>query len=429
MAEDKQREEQEFSFVKEKIKHQPIYQNRMFRKAVFSVCLSIVCGLLACFVFVLAMPWMEERFGQEEAAEITIPPEEELPVEEEPEPLIPESPTVTEQIIIEQPQDLEIDDYTAFYKKLQEVTEAAERGLVTVTAANSDVDWFNQSYESQNQVSGLLVGNNGVELLVLTTYTAIENADRLQVTFAENSTLEAALKNYDRVTDLAVISINLAEIQASTLNYIKMAELGSSRALYAGEPVIAVGSPAGVPGSVIHGNLTVANYVTGVVDGEYHLLITDMDAALGSSGVLLSLDGKVIGLLENQYEHADNGNVLTAYAISDMKTVIEHLSNSKDLVYMGVTGANVTSSIADLQGIPTGVYVTGVELNSPAMNAGIQPGDVITEVSGQLIYQLSDIQTILLKFSREQVIEVTVMRQGKEGYQELICSVALEQLK
>lgn len=431
MAEDKQRNEKEFSFVKEKIKHQPVYNNKMFRKALFSVGLSVVCGLVACFVFVMAHPWMKETFGKEETTEITIPKEEEPPQEnvQPEEPVEEEPPTVTEQIIIEQPQELEVEDYAALYKKFGKIVEEAERGLVTVTAANSDVDWFNEIYESQQQISGLIIGDNGVELLVLTSYSEIEAADRLQVTFAENSTMEAALKNYDRVSDLAVISVNLAQMQEATLNYVKTIELGSSRTMYSGEPVIAIGSPAGVPGSVIYGNLTVANYPTEVIDGEYNLLITDIQKSSGSSGILLSLDGKVAGIIEDKYRHSGNGNVLTAYGISDMKHVIEHLSNSKDLVYLGVTGANVSAAVAEEQEIPVGVYVTGVELNSPAMNAGVQPGDVITEVSGQLIYQMSDLQTILLKFSREQVIQVTVMRQGKEGYQELICEAALQQLK
>ena len=68
-------------------------------------------------------------------------------------------------------------------------------------------------------------------------------------------------------------------------------------------------------------------------------------------------------------------------------------------------------------------------MNSPAMSAGIQAGDVITQISGQAVTSLAGIQEILLKFSRQQVIQVTVMRQGKGGYQEISCSVTLEQME
>jgi len=223
--------------------------------------------------------------------------------------------------------------------------------------------------------------------------------------------------------------VNLADVSENTLGHIAMASLGSSRSVRPGEPVIAVGSPVGVTGSVLYGNLTLTDYKTSVIDGEYSLLITDMVRTADSSGVLLNLQGQVIGLIENKYLSTGNQNMLTAYGISDIKNVIEHLSNSKDLVYIGITGTNVTADITEEQGIPAGVYVTGVEMASPAMSAGIQPGDIITEISGQEITSVVHIQELLLKFSREQVIQVTVMRQGKEGYQEIPCRVALEQLK
>jgi S1-C subfamily serine protease len=273
------------------------------------------------------------------------------------------------------------------------------------------------------------VGNNGVELLILTGYSQVKPADRLQVTFTDKSSCGAVLKNYDAVTDLAVISVNLADMQESTLDSIQMANLGSSRSLRAGDPVIAVGSPAGIAGSVLYGNLVSAGNTVSVVDGEYQLLITDMNRSAGSSGVLIDLDGRVIGLIENAYTNANNQDALTAYAISDMKNIIEHLSNSQDIVYLGITGADVTEEISDSEGIPSGVYITEVATDSPAMNAGIQRGDIITEISGQTIETMDDIQEILLKLSKDQVIQIRVMRQGREEYKEIPCSVALTRLQ
>ena len=257
----------------------------------------------------------------------------------------------------------------------------------------------------------------------------MEGADTLQAAFADGSTLAAVLKNYDSVTDLAVLSVNLADVEEDTLESIRMAELGSSKSLKAGEPVIAVGSPAGIAGSVKYGNLVASGYKVSVIDGEYNLLITDMERSEKGSGVLLNLSGQVIGLLEDSYLNSSNEGALTAYAISDMKDIIEHLSNSQDLVYMGIHGTDVTEEISEAQGIPAGVYVTGMEADSPAMNSGIQAGDIITEINGKTITSLSQIREMLLKFSREQVIQVVVMRQGKDGYKEIECSVTLNVLQ
>ncbi len=420
MAEEKRQEEQEFSFVKEKIKRQRFYQNRVFRRVVLQIVLGAVCGAVACFTFVVLHPWMDEKFGEEEKKEIVFPSEDEEEKEPAEEPAEPAEP-----VVITEKQELEIEDYRKLYGKLRAVALESEKCLVTVTAASSDMDWFNETYESQKQLSGLLVGNNGVELLILTVYSEVSTANELQVTFADKSVLNAVLKNHDVVTDLAVLSVNLADVQESTMESIRMAELGSSKSLRAGEPVIAVGSPAGTAGSVIYGNLTAGGFSMSVIDGEYDLLITDMNRTGDGSGVLLNLDGQVIGLIEHRYLNPNNKNVLTAYSISDMKDVIEHLSNSQDLVYIGVMGENVTEEIAQAVNLPKGVYITGVEMDSPAMNAGLQQGDVITVISGQEIESVSQIQEMLLKFSKEQEIQVNVMRQGKEGYKEISCKVVL----
>ena len=425
MAEEKRREEQEFSFVKEKIKKQPFYQNKTLRRAALQLIFSVVCGAVACFVFVIVHPWMERTFGEQEMTEITIPQEEEEETVTEPQ----EETEDEEPVVITEPRELEVEDYADLYTKLKEVADTAGKSLVTVTASSSGTDWFNETYESRRELSGLLVGNNGVELLILAPYSQVEGADTLQAAFADGSTLAAVLKNYDSVTDLAVLSVNLADVEEDTLESIRMAELGSSKSLKAGEPVIAVGSPAGIAGSVKYGNLVASGYKVSVIDGEYNLLITDMERSEKGSGVVLNLSGQVIGLLEDSYLNSSNEGALTAYAISDMKDIIEHLSNSQDLVYMGIHGTDVTEEISEAQGIPAGVYVTGMEADSPAMNSGIQAGDIITEINGKTITSLSQIREMLLKFSREQVIQVVVMRQGKDGYKEIECSVTLNVLQ
>ena len=425
MAEEKRREEQEFSFVKEKIKKQPFYQNKTLRRAALQLIFSVVCGAVACFVFVIVHPWMERTFGEQEMTEITIPQEEEEETVTEPQ----EETEDEEPVVITEPRELEVEDYADLYTKLKEVADTAGKSLVTVTASSSGTDWFNETYESRRELSGLLVGNNGVELLILASYSQVEGADTLEASFADGSTLAAVLKNYDSVTDLAVLSVNLADVEEDTLESIRMAELGSSKSLKAGEPVIAVGSPAGIAGSVKYGNLVASGYKVSVIDGEYNLLITDMERSEKGSGVLLNLSGQVIGLLEDSYLNSSNEGALTAYAISDMKDIIEHLSNSQDLVYMGIHGTDVTEEISEAQGIPAGVYVTGMEADSPAMNSGIQAGDIITEINGKTITSLSQIREMLLKFSREQVIQVVVMRQGKDGYKEIECSVTLNVLQ
>ena len=199
----------------------------------------------------------------------------------------------------------------------------------------------------------------------------MKDASKLQVTFVDGKSQDAVLKNYDRVTDMAIVSVNLAAVDEGTMEVVKIADLGSSKSVKAGDSVIAVGSPAGFAGSLKFGKLVAPGHKTSAIDGEYRLLITDMERSDGGTGVLVNLDGQVIGLIEDTYLHASNERALTAYAISDMKAVIEHLSNSQDLVYMGIKGSQVTTEIAESQGIPTGVYIWY------GRNAGKSDGSVL----------------------------------------------------
>ena len=415
-------EQEEFSFVKEKIKKQPFYQNRMVKKACFCVLLAVVSGIIACFTFVQARPFMERTFGEDETKTVTIPREEETTAEEEPS-------GTPDTVVITEPRELELEDYGKLYTKLRAVARDAEKSLVTVTAASSDTDWFNETYESRQQLSGLLVGNNGVELLILTPYGPVQKASHLQVCFTDGTAQDAVLKNYDAVTNLAVLSVNLADVKDTTLEQIGIADLGSSRNLKAGEPVIAAGSPAGFASSLKFGNLLAGSHKVSLTDREYGLLITDMARSENGTGVLLNLSGQVIGLIEDSCLHTSNEQALTAYAISDMKDVIEHLMNSQDLVYMGIHGTQVTDEIAAAQGIPKGVYVSNVEPDSPALNGGIQAGVIITGINGKTVTSVTEIQEMFLKFSKEQTIQVKVMRHGREEYKEIVCSVTLDVLK
>ena len=252
MAEEKRREEQEFPFVRKRSRSSPFIMNKTLRRAGLQLHFFRRLRSSGMLVFVLVHPWMERTFGEQEKTEITIPQEEEETADQEDETAENEAEP-EEPVVITEPQELEVEDYADLYGKLKEVADTADKSLVTVTASSSDTDWFNETYESRRELSGLLVGNNGVELLILTPYSQLADSDKLHVTFVDGSGLDAVLKNYDTVTDLAILSVNLADVAESTLESIRMAELGSSKSLKAGEPVIAVGSPAGIADSVKFG--------------------------------------------------------------------------------------------------------------------------------------------------------------------------------
>lgn len=416
MADLKDKKDSDYLFMQEKIKQKPIYQNRTVRKCASCILSGVLFALAALGVWVFALPFLDNQAEEQEIQPIEIPEEEENTGTEEEE---------DSTVYITETVSMELEDYKKMYQQLIQIGNQAEKSLVNISVLSMDTDWFDEIYTSQSTVSGVVIGDNGLELLILTGYEEVRGGESFQITFFDRTTAAGTLKNYNKNTGLAMISVNLSDISDSTKGVIQYANLGSSKTARNGEPVIAVGNPAGVYGSVLFGNLTSVTQTAGIYDGSYTVLTTDMAKADNSSGVLINWDGKIVGIIQNRCEVNGQENMIQAYGISDMKEEIEHLSNSQDLVYMGIIGADVTTTISEQEEIPVGVYVSEVAMDSPAMAGGIQPGDIITSMSGQQVTNLKDVRSILLKCSNGQNIQVVCQRPDKDGYQELEVTVQL----
>lgn len=416
MADLKDKKDSDYLFMQEKIKQKPIYQNRTVRKCASCILSGVLFALAALGVWVFALPFLDNQAEEQEIQPIEIPEEEENTETEEEE---------DSTVYITETVSMELEDYKKMYQQLIQIGNQAEKSLVNISVLSMDTDWFDEIYTSQSTVSGVVIGDNGLELLILTGYEEVRGGESFQITFFDRTTAAGTLKNYNKNTGLAMISVNLSDISDSTKGVIQYANLGSSKTARNGEPVIAVGNPAGVYGSVLFGNLTSVTQTAGIYDGSYTVLTTDMAKADNSSGVLINWDGKIVGIIQNRCEVNGQENMIQAYGISDMKEEIEHLSNSQDLVYMGIIGADVTTTISEQEDIPVGVYVSEVAMDSPAMAGGIQPGDIITSMSGQQVTNLKDVRSILLKCSNGQNIQVVCQRPDKDGYQELEVTVQL----
>jgi len=116
---------------------------------------------------------------------------------------------------------------------------------------------------------------------------------------------------------------------------------------------------------------------------------------------------------------------VTGYGISGLKSEIELLSNGQGVPYIGIRGLDVTAAEIEAQGIPEGVYVRTVETDSPAMAAGIQSGDIITEAAGKKITSLSAYQSVLRDQKSGSKIRLKGQRQGSGGYVDISFDVTV----
>lgn len=417
---------EDFSFMKESIKDKPFYKKKWVRILCVTIVLAVLFGLISGCVFVKIQKHMKEKQEQEAMQEIEIPKDqpEEIPASEDASQA--EESNEPETVFVE--AELTLKEYGSLFTQMQKVAEEASKALVTVTAVSNDVDWFNEAYENRGQSTGMIIGDNGVELLILTKYSIVEECDGINVTFTDDTSVSAVLKRYDVTTGLAIISANLSDISEDTKSQITKATLGNSMRLKAGTPVIALGQADGSTDSMKIGTLTSVKNKQSVVDAEYTILVTDMMKNAGSNGVLINLSGQIVGVIQEQHLASNMEDVISAYAISDIKSLLEHLSNNQDIVYLGIKGVTVTSD-ALKEGVPSGVYVTEVQMDSPAMKGGIQTGDVIQAINGQKITQMNELTAVLERLSNRQNISLEGRRLTKDGYKKLNYQTSLSVLE
>lgn len=422
MDEKKSNEDESYEFIKETIKKKPLDRKKIWKAAGILAGGGAIFGLAAAVVFAICEPRIASSLENKKEAEqkVEIPTDEEMETAEN-------SETADTQTEGERGEDegdaFSIEDYKEMYMEVVKGAEKVKPAMVTVIGVKSDEDWFQTPYESQ--MSGVIVADNGQELYVLTEYSIVENVDRIQVQFCDDSIVDARFLKADANTGLTILKIADSEIDSDTRSKISKATLGNSYSVEQGEPVIAVGSPMEYRESLGFGILTSVTNSISKMDAEYGILTTDIVGSEKGSGVLLNTEGEVIGIIAQSFALGDSKNVITGLAISQIKELIETLSNNQSIVYMGVTGETITSEISEKKGIPKGVFVESVKVDSPAMQAGIQNADVITEINGEKIESVKEYQKQLKACNSGDTIKVKAMRQATEGYVEVTFDVTL----
>ncbi len=429
-------------FITERIKQRPVNKVKLLRKTLITAAMAVIFSLVACLTFLILEPMINNwLYPKEEPAPIEFPEETE---EMLPEDMIAddsemEEPAPPVEIKLEDEQiaqlleniTLDIEDYSSMYGLMAEVAGNAGKSLVTVTGSVSDINWFNDTYEKENQTAGVIVAKTEQEILVLVNYEKIINAESIVVTFCEGSQIEAQMKKKDVNTKLAILSVELGSMKGETAEMAEAADLtasSSSRSII-GNPVIAIGSPLGNGDSVCYGILTSNNSLLDTVDSYYKILTTDIYGSQFASGVLINVRGQVLGIIDNSHNSEDMKNLVSALGITELRRVIERMSNERDQAYLGIHGMDVTPEANDSLGVPFGAYIIEIEMDSPAMAAGIQSGDVIVEINGKQIATYRDFMKVMTELEPEDLVSILLMRQGQEEYVQMEVEVTLGMLE
>lgn len=448
-----------YKFMKESIKKQPPDWKKMVLLIAGWLALAALGGLVAAAVFAVTEPKIAEAVTREELpAKVDIPGDEDPNSGQEPDETITASSasasvdssgsgseissstvdsstsesSVSESTVSESTEEngaaegteSSLKNYEALYQDMLGVTEKPKQALVTVIGITNQMDYFNQNYENQQQISGLIVADNGQDLFILTEYRIVENVERIQVTFWDETMVDATYQRHDPSTGLTIVKVDESKLDEGTRDGLAVAPLGSSYLVSQGDPVVAVGSPVGYSDSIAYGVVTSVTNKISALDNEYNLLTTDILGSTDGSGILVNLDGEIVGIIAQSYS-AKGNNVVTGIAISQIKKLIENLSNNVSRAYIGIRGQDVTEELSDKTGIPKGVLISRVADDSPAMMAGMKEYDVIVKLGEHKVETIKQYHEQLGKYSTGDVVTVTAMRKGAEGYAEMTFDVTI----
>ena len=321
-------------------------------------------------------------------------------------------------------QTLDIDNYRELQKAMNDVATEAGKSVVEIIGVSGEQDWTDESYDNKNSVSGLIIADNGQELLVYGKTSILKDAKEIHIRFSDGNTEQASVKKKDESLGFAIYAVSGSSIEQSTWTQISTAKLGSSNSVQKGDAVAVLGKPFGYAGAVGFGTIANSRNELDADDGSYQLLCTDIGAAEDGTGVIVNLSGEVVGIIDQSISDNSSKRLVTGYGISGLKSEIELLSNGQAVPYVGIRGLDVTAEI-EAKGIPNGVYVQTVEPDSPAMAAGIQSGDIITEAAGKKISSLAVYQSVMRDQKNGSKIRLKGQRQGSGGYVDISFDVTV----
>lgn len=323
---------------------------------------------------------------------------------------------------------------------LPSVVSITNRG---VTEVRTMFGTYQQDAESSG--SGIIIGENETELLIVTNYHVVSGSSELSVVFSydedsdDPSLVSARVKGYEADKDLAVIAVSLDDITDEMRSKIKIATIGDSSNLVLGQEVVAIGNALGYGQSVTTGiisalgrNVTVSDDNGGSITNK--LIQTDAAINPGNSGgALLNMNGELIGINSVKVSSSSVEGMGYAIPISDVQSIIEELmlKETRDVVaeekqgYLGINPIDVTNDIYEAYDMPVGVYIYNIYEGSPAEAAGLVKGNIITKFDGQTIKNREALMSLLTYYRAGETVEIVAMVQSAEGYVEKTFQVTL----
>lgn len=394
----------EYSFLQEVIKDEVGGTGKRKKRILRKIGVGIFIGLVACFTFSVFKPWVESRISGN-PDEVTIPRDTKQTAEND------------AGSSGEDGNGQKKDNYSKSVKSLSDVAKKGKRSVVSLLVLTG-ATVGNKDFVSESQsVSGVLIADNGQELLILGPTMEVGETQQIQATFCDGKKYRVTEKKSDANLELTIYAVKESQLEEKTAKSIRLAALGSSYEVKKGDTTVLLGMLFGQGDAVGYGVLRSSTEKAEWADGTYHILGAELAGFTGGSGIMFNRQGEVIGIICDAAGEDAKEELMHAYAISDIKDVMQFLANGEGVPYIGIHATDVSENIAEDRGIPRGIYVDKVEADSPAMRAGIQSGDVLTAIGGTDIENFEQYHELLMEEKEGTHLLIKGYRRGaKDQY-------------
>ncbi len=267
---------------------------------------------------------------------------------------------------------------------------------------------------------GIIVGYLNDRYMILTSQLYTDVTSEYDVIVQDAGEYKAELVCSDEMTGISIISIDGSKVLDNDRQYMQVAELGNSYMLNKGDIVIASGKIYGTDGAVDYGTITNRTSYNSI-DNNYEVFETNLSFEEGDYVFLFNSEGEVVAISQDSSD-----TKLRVLGVSDLKSMIQCMINRQGKMYFGIKAQNVDSDLSEKNDIPMGIYISMVESDSPAYQAGLQPGDIIQGINKMPCYTMQRLNDKLCDSAHGQVINVSIKRKGKSGYFDVSYDVSVE---
>ncbi|MBE5964727.1 MAG: PDZ domain-containing protein [Lachnospira sp.] len=399
-------ENKDKSFINETVKKRKMSSGEVLKRSALFFVKAITLGLIATVTFLLAEPVIRELLENngENVVKIDDGTENTISVEN----------STTEGRVNENP--------------LYDTKEGMSKLLNSIVQIEGKINILDEKGEilgEQLTFSSGAVVSTGDNTIILTDYESVKDSEIIKITFSNELQCTAKVKSYNKQLGIAVISADTQELFDGSY-FPEENVFGDSGNIDKGEELMYIGVSEGVGVINVSCDTLTTNNILQYTDVMYSMFTTDLASNVAMNGFLYNSSNQLVGMIA-QPENNGITDLVAALGSTDIMPIVEKLSNDKPLPYMGINGSTVTDELKEYvnSDMPYGVYVTKVDTNSPAYEAGILNGDIITEVSGKEIDSVKTFSNVINSMDKGNVARVNVERYGKNEYKNLTFSVII----